>query len=319
MLVVKTKTSNPSISRGSALWRLLLSALLLLAVNACTTTVKPQVGMLPDPSPPLNESVDHKLANMSVEDLLRDGHKYLAQGNPQLAGLYFNLARMKEPDNLPALYGQGEILRLQADFAGAQPIYEKILSLDQDSPKALLSLGEANLYQGNYDKAASYLQRVLEKAPDHPQALSLLAMTWDGAGETAKAETLYLRLAHISPRSAAVHNNLGVNRLFQGRYQEAISSLSIAVNLDPDNKRTQNNLAMAYALAGDESQALEIFQQSLGKAAAYNNMGYLYMKKGMFADAEKSLLKAIEYNPSYYPQAQRNLQRLQAMRTTEGH
>ena len=312
---------NPSVqasSRSLVLWPRLLTAVFLLAMTACTTTVKPQVGLMSEPAPPFNESVDHKLANMSVEELLRDGNRNLVQGNPQLAGVYFNLALMKEPDNLPALYGQGEILRQRGDYVGALPTYEKILALDADSPRALLSLGEAHLYQGNYGKAAGYLERVLEQVPEQPQALSLLAMAWDGMGETGKAEALYLRLVHVQPRSAPAHNNLGVNRLFQGRYPEAIASLRTAVNLDPDNKRTQNNLAMAYALNGDESQALEIFQHSLGKAAAYNNMGYLYMKKGMFDDAEKALLKAIESNPSYYPQAQRNLQRLQAMRSSEG-
>ena len=318
MPVPKPNSSVQGSSRSLVLGRLLLAAVFLLAATACTTTVKPQVGLMSDPAPALDESVDHKLANMSVEELLRDGNRHLVQGNPQLAGLYFNLALMKEPDNLPALYGQGEILRQRGDYVGALPTYEKILALDADSPRALLSLGEAHLYQGYYGKAAGYLERVLEQAPEQPQALNLLAMTWDGTGDTAKAEALYLRLVTIQPRSAAVHNNLGVNRLFQGRYQEAIVSLRTAVNLDPDNKRTQNNLAMAYALNGEESQALEIFQHSLGKAAAYNNMGYLYMKKGMFNDAEKALLKAIEANPSYYPQAQKNLERLQAMRTSEG-
>jgi Flp pilus assembly protein TadD len=109
-------------------------------------------------------------------------------------------------------------------------------------------------------------------------------------------------------------NNLGFNYLLQGRYTDSISAFSRAIAIDPDNKRTHNNLGAAYALNGNEEKALQIFEKTIGKAAAYNNLGYIYMTQGEWDKAEKSFRHALELNPRFYTRAQENLDRLNRMR-----
>ena len=53
--------------------------------------------------------------------------------------------------------------------------------------------------------------------------------------------------------------NLGLVHLKSGRFEDAIRELSAAVDLEPDHRRAQNYLGLAYARVGDYAQARECF------------------------------------------------------------
>ena len=77
------------------------------------------------------------------------------------------------------------------------------------------------------------------------------------------------------------------------------------------------NLALAYALSGEPGKALQLFGVSVGKAAAYNNVGYLLMVQNHVQDAELALARALEANPLFYARANENLELLETMRRGE--
>jgi tetratricopeptide (TPR) repeat protein len=71
---------------------------------------------------------------------------------------------------------------------------------------------------------------------------------------------------------------------------------------------------MAYANLENYSHALQAFKQGGGKARAYNNLGCIYLKKGMFKEALHCFEKAIEAEPGFYATANENLKKLRATR-----
>ena len=78
----------------------------------------------------------------------------------------------------------------------------------------------------------------------------------------------------------------------------------------PHALRIKNNLATAYALNGNRGKALKLFTDTIGEAAAHNNLGYLYLTQKKFDLAEEHLKNAIAISPRYYPKAEDNLNRL---------
>jgi Flp pilus assembly protein TadD len=126
---------------------------------------------------------------------------------------------------------------------------------------------------------------------------------------------LHQKFLALQPDQQTGFNNLGFNYLLQGRYSEAIPFFSKALAIDPANMRTKNNLATAFLLNNEEVRALQLFENTLGKPAAYNNIGYLYMTQGSWDKAEKAFRKALELNPVFYMRAQQNLERLNSLRT----
>ena len=113
-------------------------------------------------------------------------------------------------------------------------------------------------------------------------------------------------MVKLQPDNASALNNLGFNRILQGQYPAAIDTLLKAYALNSGDKVIQNNLAAAYILSGEEDMALELFESSLGQAAAFNNIGYIYMIQGNWSAAEKAFTRAMEISPSYYAKAKKN-------------
>jgi Flp pilus assembly protein TadD len=120
----------------------------------------------------------------------------------------------------------------------------------------------------------------------------------------------------MAPDQAANHNNLGLNYMVRGEYNEAVLSFLRAHAIDKENIRIKNNLASAYLLSGNKDNAIEIFKATVGEAGAYNNVGYLLMTQGEFDEAERAFKKALQLNPSYYVRAEENLEKLKSLRKT---
>ena len=78
-----------------------------------------------------------------------------------------------------------------------------------------------------------------------------------------------------------------------------------------------NNLATALIHLEMEEKALKLFEKSIGKAAAYNNLGYIYMTKGEFEKAEKAFQQALQLNPRLYLRAKDNLTYLQKRKSLD--
>lgn len=301
---------------GTTLASTLSVAVLLAGLTACTPVAQPhsvestlsQLG----PNRPLAES---RLAGMSTADLLAAGQDYLNAKNTQLARLHFAMALQHEPTNPTAFVGIGQALYLQGEGNQARESFSQALKTDPSNSAALLGIARIYREQAFHSTAIEYLERVLADAPDQVEALSELAMNQDAIGQEAAAGALHRRVVFLRPEDPSALNNLGFNALLQGHYPEAVEAFSKALILRPDDKQVRNNLATVHALNGDEDLALQQFEVAVGKPAAYNNLGYIYMTQGEWDKAERAYKKALDLSPIFYLRAQENLERLNRMRT----
>ena len=295
--------------------RILPVAALLVSLAACTPAARPfsvestlqQLG----PAKPVAES---RLASMSTADLLAAGQEYLNAKNTQLARLHFAMALQHEPTNPTAFVGIGQALYLQGEGNQAREAFSQALKADPSNNAALLGIALIYRQQAFHSTAVEYLERILENAPDQVEALSELAINQDAMGQEAAAEALHRRVVALRPEDPSAFNNLGFNALLQGHYPEAVEAFRQALILRPDDKQVRNNLATVHALNGDEELALQQFEVAVGKPAAYNNLGYIYMTQGEWDKAERAYKKALDLSPTFYLRAQENLERLNRMR-----
>ncbi len=291
---------------------------LLFFVVSCSKTVRDHNEFFtnltePEGLPDLEETTT-KMADRSLEELIAMGKTHLANTNYRLAGLHFATALEKKPDAVAAHVGLGHALLHSAAPGQANLSYVKALVIDPENIPALVALGRICRGRGDYNSAKYYFDKALAIDADDPEVMTELAITYDVMGQMNLAEPLYQKVRLLKENQAASYNNIGYNYLLQEKYQEAIKTLNHALNLQPANERTRNNLAAAYALSGKEQKALHILETTVGKAAAYNNLGYIYITQGEWAKAEKALKRALELNPQFYVQAKENLSLLQRKR-----
>ncbi|MEZ4599334.1 MAG: tetratricopeptide repeat protein [Syntrophotaleaceae bacterium] len=295
---------------------------LFLAIAAgCSKSVRTGTGQtLETPIPEDSSTKESKITSLSQDELLERGNFYLKNDNLRLAGLHFSVALDRDPDSAMALAGLGVIRYRENQIPEATRLFQTAIARKPENATAMLYLGKIARDEADLTNSLKWLEKAVKFAPDNPEILTELAITNDTIGQERllSAEPLYRKVVNLLPHLAAPYNNLGFNLLLQGRYPEAIETFSKALTLQPENSRTKNNLATAFLLIDQPDKALALFENTVGKAAAYNNLGYILMTQGNWDQAEAAFRKALNLNPTFYVKAQQNLERLKALRTGSG-
>lgn len=296
---------------------------LILLNSACTPVADPyhqKIAKLTVLEKGDENTLGERIADLPPEELTEKGNIYLGQGNLELARLHFSAALQKKPDAIVPLAGMGQVFLARGNATRAREVFNTVLEKDPVNRVAILGLAQIARNQGDYTDAESLLERLYALHPEDTIIISELAITYDSIGQEKlmKAEPLHQKVLALEPNKPSGYNNLGFNYLLQGRYSEAIPLFSKALSIDPTNIRTKNNLATAFLLNNEELRALQLFETTLGKPAAYNNIGYLYMTQGSWDKSEKAFRKALELSPVFYMRAQQNLERLNSLRSQSG-
>jgi len=133
-----------------------------------------------------------------------------------------------------------------------------------------------------------------------------LGVLADLKGSYEEAIEYYQKANQIHPRLAQINNNLGYSNYLANNWPSAEKYFRRALNYNPNYERTWRNLGLLYTRRGQYVDALMTLSRVMGKAEAYNSMGYLCMLQGKHADADKFFDEAIDLMPSYYKLAYDN-------------
>lgn len=146
-------------------------------------------------------------------------------------------------------------------------------------------------------KAKAAALRALELDPDLAEAhtslgiiQSLYDWEWSEAGEH------YRRAIELNPGYATGRHWYACDYLaLQGRFDEALSEMEVAVQLDPLSPVMNESRAYVLMLAGQYDEALQQHTATLEFHPhffkSYTAMGRVYLQKGMYAQAIENLRK----------------------------
>jgi protein O-mannosyl-transferase len=118
------------------------------------------------------------------------------------------------------------------------------------------------------------------------------------------SETLYRYMLSLAPKAPAVHLNLGVALVDEGKTEEAIACYRRALELQPGLPEASISLAGALTDQGghlDEVVALyrSALQEKPDSAEAHNNLGFVLLGQGQIDEAIAHCRRALELKPEY--------------------
>lgn len=117
------------------------------------------------------------------------------------------------------------------------------------------------------------------------------------------AEQIYRSLISEKIYDSRVFCNLAILCGMNGRRDERISLLEMALSLDPKNARVCSDLGVAYQEQGKITEAINYYQSALEKdpsmPEAHNNLGLALLLNGEHDSAKYSLRAAIALNSEY--------------------
>jgi len=142
-------------------------------------------------------------------------------------------------------------------YSDAERCFYKAYLLDPDDPFTLNNLGYISELQGDADRAARFYSLAGEQATD---AVIDVASTRRVQGRPLK-EMLAVTGSPLEINHANVDS---VRLLSQGRTPEADLILQKALQADPTNVFTLNNMGVTKEMEGEDEEALKFYDQAAG-------------------------------------------------------
>lgn len=220
---------------------------------------------------------------------------------------------VSEPGNPRARLLVAEVLLAQGSQRAAAAAFETLTRLPEVGTAALQGRGIALLLAGDAALGYRTLRRAVDLDPGLWRAWNALGYYHDQREEWRQSAESYARALAANPGSALIHNNRGFSMLMQRRFEEAQADLSRALRIDPDFALARDNLRLVFAWQGKYAQALSGLAQT-ARAKTLNNVGFIALLRGDYANAKAFFLRAMEVDPTYNEVASRNLAYLEDLR-----
>ena len=136
---------------------------------------------------------------------------------------------------------------------------------DQEVVARAVELGIAYLMQGDTICAKKNMHKALDVDPRSPEAHASLALSFQQEQEWTLAESLFEKAIALDPKNSAARNNFGAFLYAQGRAEEAIAQLQVAVSDQSYARRGQalENLGFAHKSLADIDEAKVAFDRVL--------------------------------------------------------
>ena len=163
--------------------------------------------------------------------------------------------------NAMKLYERTQIAVQQGKMAEALTLAERVVELAPRDSGYRMLLGDLYLKNGRFASAETAFADVLALDPRNPRASLSIALAMIGQGKTGQATTELDQLAET-----AAPGDVGLAFALAGDTARAIALLEPAARQSDANGRVRQNLALAYALAGDWQKARVTAAQDVSPA-----------------------------------------------------
>ena len=133
--------------------------------------------------------------------------------------------------------------------------------------------------------------------------LSFIMITKDQVRHWCNSITLFKHTLNVTTNNFTAYCQLGLALSGQGRFQEAVPILSVALQLRPSHPETYNHLGVISAQEGKTQEASAYFSKALrikaDYAEAHSNLGAILLQQGKIQEAIEHFTEAVRINPNF--------------------
>lgn len=173
---------------------------------------------------------------------------------------------------------KAECLARLGNYQDAEVLANEVLAFDKQDADAILVRGVCLYYQDAMDRAVPLFQHVLKLAPDHPKALEVykrakaLKQKKDEGRDAYNAESyeeaykLYTEALEIDPKNTSTNAKIYFNRATVlaklNKIEESIEDCSNALKLDPTYLKALLRRAKSYMGTGQYEEAVRDYEKA---------------------------------------------------------
>jgi Flp pilus assembly protein TadD len=221
-------------------------------------------------------------------------------GNLDMALPLYGRALQANPQGFEAKLGLGQTYLSIGANSEAAAQFRDVLTQRESNAAARRGLATALIGMGQPTLAEEQVAALLQSDASDYRALNVLGVALDMQGRHAEAQANYRRAIQLAPNYLPTRSNFGLSLAITGPAQEAVAQLAPIATARGSDGRVRQNLAFAYAMAGDFENALQISRRDLDEKSAQQQL-YYYMQLKAVPVEQRSL--EIRRNPNFMPQS----------------
>lgn len=190
------------------------------------------------------------------------GHALAERGQPAAAIPLYRTALAAKPGQRDIMVNLANALSDVGQIEESTRLYEEVLAREPDHVNALNGLGVALAQQGRVDAAVTRFEAALRRDPRNASAHGNLGNVAAMSGRRDDAVRHYRQALELKPDSSTWYNLATVQREL-GRTEDAIASYTQAVNLSATNSDAQAMLGFMLAQQGRREDAVRHLRLAL--------------------------------------------------------
>jgi tetratricopeptide (TPR) repeat protein len=228
---------------------------------------------------------------------------YALSGDFEQAAAWAEKAAVIDPADIDAYYMLIRIYVAQNRPEDAIKQYDTIFSLDPTDEEAYFTLAMLQQQQKRPEDAIATIHKLLKINARSPSAWFFLGNIYMEIGKTGKARTFYLKALDIDPAFEPALINLALEYESDGEIEKSIEALQKVVELNSENYRARDKLALLFLKQDRLKEALEnyIYIRDANPefaAELETKIGLIYYDLEQWTNAEESFAAAVEKNPA---------------------
>ena len=171
-------------------------------------------------------------------------------------------------------------------------------------------LAQAAEKDGQFARSAEVYRKLSEEKPQVALLHQRLGIVLIRMGQHPEGLVELERAVQLEPANPYLLNDLGYACLQTGDTDRATELFRKALKINPQSKRSNNNLALALGYSGDLKESFRVFQSTLTEPEALENLGYLAAQSGNAELAVKAYSRALSLEPERKSAGDRSAARL---------
>jgi len=236
------------------------------------------------------------LCNVVFAQSVDQGKKFLYYQRYKSAKEVFDKILASNPNNIEAIYWDGQTMLSMKDSVGAQDLYSKALQTNGNAPLLLAGMGDVELRMGKASDARAHFETAisLSKAKDIDVFNAVGRANVDAkAGDAQYAIEKLTQATEVKKfNDAETYVLMGdaYRKLIDGG--NAVQSYNKALGIDPKNAEAEYNIGKIYLTQNNKEFFLPAFQKATeldpSYAPAYYEIFYYYYNHWNTDDVPKA-------------------------------
>ena len=241
---------------------------------------------------------------LSLADAMKEGARQHESGNLAVAESVYTAVLAAAPNQPDALQLLGVLRHQQKKTDEGLALMERACAIAPNNPEVVCNFGAVLLDAGRIPEAEANLRRALELDPTHLQARFNLIRLMNLNNRDNDATLVCREGIAIVPEAAIFHKILGDQMLKMRDCVKAMETYRRALELDPNDAGTMNDLAICCRELGAPDEAEHWYRKALAQDPASMtiryNFGAFLLSLGRTDEAHEHLGVVLADKPDHW-------------------